>query len=306
MKRMTESRYFPIPGFPLACWLDEHHGEMEVHTHDFHELVIILRGYGRHVTVGRGYDVEAGDVFLICGDMAHGYTQTKHMSLANILFNPQRLHLPLADLHDVPGYHALFQVEPRMRRSGRFLNQLHLAPDALTEAAALIARLRQEIDRREPGYRFAARTHLMSLIGFLSRIYFETANVEPRPLKRMSELLSFINDRFREPIDIGRLTHMAGMSRSTLTRAFHAVMGCSPIEHVIRVRIAHAAELLRQPGVRITDVAFESGFTDSNYFTRQFKKVMGVSPSEYRRRHADRSTGRRKSGMKETRYGNRT
>lgn len=299
MKRLSASEYFPAPGFPLACWLDEHHGEMEVHTHDFHELVIILRGYGRHVTVGGGYDVAAGDVFLIRGDMAHGYSRTRHMSLANILFNPQRLRLPMADLYDVPGYHALFQVEPRMRRSSRFLNQLHLAPDALTEAAGLIARLRHELDRREPGYRFAARTHLMSLIGFLSRIYFKTGDVETQPLRRLSELLSFINDRFREPIDIDRLTRTAGMSRSTLTRAFHAVMGCSPIEHVIRVRVAHAVELLRQPGMRITDVAFASGFNDSNYFTRQFKKVMGVSPTEYRRSHTEPSPRRRPVTVRE-------
>ena len=143
--------------------------------------------------------------------------------------------------------------------------------------------MRQELRRKAPGYRFAALTHLMSLISFVSRGYFRTPHADSRPLRKMSELLSFIEAHYREPIHIGRMTRLAGMSESTLERAFHRVMGCSPIEHVIQVRLAHACELLKQPDMRISEAAFESGFTDSNYFARQFRKVMGVSPREYRR-----------------------
>ncbi len=289
MKQIRASEYFPIGDFPLSCWIDEHHGEMELHSHCFHELVVILRGHGRHVTSGRGYDIHAGNVFLIRNEMIHGYEQTERMSLANILFDPRRLRLPLEELSDVPGYHALFQLEPRMRSKTRFMNHLQLSPKALVEASGMIALLRQELNSREPGYRFAARTHLMSLIGFLSRTYFRTTNTKRQPLERLSQVFSFIEAHFREPIDINKLTEMAAMSKSTLTRLFHHIMGCSPIDHVIRVRLAHAAQLLQQPGIRITDAALESGFNDSNYFARQFRQLLGISPGEYRRRHVDES-----------------
>jgi AraC-like DNA-binding protein len=98
----------------------------------------------------------------------------------------------------------------------------------------------------------------------------------------MSEVLSYIEEHYREPVRMKTLTRLAGMSESTLARAFHKVMGCSPIDHVIRVRIGHAAELLRRSDMRITEAAFECGFTDSNYFARQFRKVMGVSPRQHR------------------------
>lgn len=282
MKRLATSDVFPDRGFPLSCLRHERHAATELHSHDFHELVVILGGHGRHVTEGRSYPIQAGDVFLIRGDMAHGYADTDRMALVNILFDPRRLRLPMAGLADVPGYHALFRVEPGMRQASRFRHRLQLPPDALTEAAELIARLEHELKRKAPGYRFAAVTHLMSLIGFLARRYFKTPRADKRPLRKMSEVLSFIEAHYPEPIRMSRLTRLAGMSESTLTRAFHTVLGCSPIEHVIRVRIARAAELLRRSGARVTDAAFECGFADSNYFARQFRRVMGVSPREYR------------------------
>jgi transcriptional regulator GlxA family with amidase domain len=76
------------------------------------------------------------------------------------------------------------------------------------------------------------------------------------------------------------------MSESSLVRAFKSVMGRPPMEHVIKVRVTRAAELLTKTDLKITDVAFRCGFSDSNYFSRQFKQVMNASPREYRKRGA--------------------
>ena len=68
----------------------------------------------------------------------------------------------------------------------------------------------------------------MSLIGFLARRYFKTPRTDRQPLRKISEVLSHLEAHYREPLRISRLTRLAGMSESTLTRAFHTVMGCSP------------------------------------------------------------------------------
>jgi AraC-like DNA-binding protein len=100
----------------------------------------------------------------------------------------------------------------------------------------------------------------------------------------MGEVLSYIDQHFREPITVRQLGRLAHMSDSTLTRAFRRVLGCAPVAHVIRVRVLRAAELLQRGDVRVTEAAFECGFSDSNYFSRQFRQVMGCSPREYARR----------------------
>ena len=73
------------------------------------------------------------------------------------------------------------------------------------------------------------------------------------------------------------------MSQRSFMRAFQAAMGSSPVAHLIRLRLNRAATLLRHNDESITDIAFRVGFSDSNYFTRQFRNVMGVSPREYQR-----------------------
>ena len=273
--------------FPLSVRRVEDHEDCGVHSHEFHELVVILAGRGRHITERKASPLEAGDVFLIRGNMRHGYGDMDGMTLVNILFDPRRLRLPMAFLRDLPGYHALFRVDPQMKAHERVRSRLRLSEEELAEAAGMIVRLQQEMARRKPGYRFLACTHLMALIGFLSRCYAHASRHADRPLLRMGEVLSHIEQNCAEPITIRQLTRIAHMSESTLMRTFRRVLGRSPIEHVIRVRIQRAAEMLQQGDVRVTEAAFKCGFSDSNYFSRQFRKVMRTSPRVYRARHRD-------------------
>ncbi len=285
-KRLKSAAHFSDNAFPLACMRIEDHRDLGIHSHEFHEMVVILAGRGRHVTGREDYSIEAGDVFLLRADMAHGYEDTDRMTLVNILFDPKRLALPMDLLRDLPGYHALFRVEPHLRAYHGFRHRLRLSGEQLAEAAGLIARLQEELNRKAPGYRFQACAHLMHLIVFVSRCYGRSERPMDRPLLRLGEVLSFIEQHYREPVTVHQLARIAGMSESSLMRAFRRVLGRSPIEHVIRVRVQKAAEWLRRGDVRITEAAFHCGFSDSNYFSRQFRQVMGVSPREYRARRS--------------------
>lgn len=282
--RIKSTGVFEDKSFPLACQRHDSHGATGLHSHEFYELVVILAGRGRHVTDVETYDIEGGDVFVIRGDMAHGYADTDRMTLVNILYNPRPLGLPLSELRDVPGYHALFRVEPRLRAYGGFRSRLRLSEEELAEAAGMIFRLQEELERKRPAYRFMACVHLMNLIGFVSRCYSREPQPSLHPLLKMGEVLSFIECHYREPISIRQLTKIAGMSESTLMRTFQRVMKRSPMDHVIRVRITRARELLLRGDVRITEAAFQCGFNDSNYFSRQFRKVTGMTPREFRAR----------------------
>ncbi len=273
--------------FPLSVRRVEDHEDCGVHSHAFHELVVILAGHGRHITESKASPLEAGDVFLIRGNMRHGYGAMDGTTLVNILFDPKRLKLPMALLRDLPGYHALFRLDPQVKEHKRIRSRLRLSEEELAEAAGMIVRLQREMERRKPGYRFLACAHLMSLIGFLSRCYAHARRSADRPLLRIGEVLSHIEQHYGGAITVRHLTRVAHMSESTLTRTFRRVLGRSPIEHVIRVRIQRAAEMLQQGDVRVTEAAFKCGFSDSNYFSRQFRKVMRTSPRVYRARHRD-------------------
>ena len=274
---------FPEVDFPLRVMRIKSHNAAGMHGHDFHELVVVLGGAARHVTSQGSHSISAGEVFLISGDIAHGYEEPNRLMLVNILFDPQGLDLPMGDLRRLPGYHVLFRIEPLLRRKHGFRGRLRLATDQLAEASQLITRLDNELSARPAGYRFMARAHLMHLIGFLSRCYSGGQASEGRSLLALGEVLSFIEKHYDEEITVDRLCEIAAMSESSLMRAFRRVTDKSPIDYVVGLRITKAAELLSGTDLSVTEISYRCGFNDSNYFSRQFRKVMGTSPRDYRK-----------------------
>lgn len=73
-----------------------------------------------------------------------------------------------------------------------------------------------------------------------------------------------------------------GVSRSYLHRAFHAVFGCAPGAYLTDYRLDRAIQLLRHSTLSVSAVAASAGFSDPFYFSRLFRRRMGMSPSDYR------------------------
>jgi transcriptional regulator GlxA family with amidase domain len=76
------------------------------------------------------------------------------------------------------------------------------------------------------------------------------------------------------------------MSKRHFIRSFQAAMGISPIAYLVQLRVTRGAALLLRAELSVTEIAFKVGFGDSNYFARQFHKLLGVTPSQYRQQQA--------------------
>ena len=286
-RRLDSRVMFGYTGMPLRVMRIPSHGAYSAqHTHDFHELVVIVDGHGRHEVDDEAYDLEAGDVFVILGDTSHGYPETESLSLINILFDPEQLLIPQNDLADLPGFHALFSIEPQLKTQGKFRNHLRLSTAELGYVSELVSELEEELTARKPAYQFMAVGHLMRLMGYLSRCYSDVQLDRTRPVAQISRLLSFLNSNYRDPLSVADLMAVAHMSQTSLMRTFGEITGRSPIDYLIRLRISRAAELLRSSEMSVTEIAAAVGFEDSNYLTRQFKRIRGVSPRAYRTRRA--------------------
>ncbi len=77
------------------------------------------------------------------------------------------------------------------------------------------------------------------------------------------------------------------MSEGNLHKVFKEATGQSPIDYLIKLRLQRSMDLLSDTGLSITEIAFKTGFNDSNYFTRHFKKIIGTTPSRYRKQHSN-------------------
>ncbi len=87
-------------------------------------------------------------------------------------------------------------------------------------------------------------------------------------------------------VSVGELSGMAGLSESHFAALFHRSTGYGVLEYQTRLRMAQARELLDTTDRPITWIAHHVGYADSLYFSRQFRKIHGTTPSEYRRRDA--------------------
>jgi AraC-like DNA-binding protein len=257
----------------------------EWHTHEFSELVIILGGTAIHITDMGRYPLVAGDIFVLNGAMAHGFEDCAGLRLCNIMYDPAQLLPILHDVHHLPGYHALFVVEPRYREHHPSHNLLRLPMASLGRVDGLISDLISENTHKTPGYASMIQGRFMQLVVLLSRLHSAYAEARSEPIGRLSEALALIETAYDRALTLDDLANAAHMSQTHFLRLFKEMFDVSPIQYLIRQRIARACHLLHDPTLRVADVAQAVGFTDFNYFSRQFKQVMGHSPRDYRKAH---------------------
>ncbi|MBQ7859055.1 MAG: AraC family transcriptional regulator [Faecalibacterium sp.] len=93
--------------------------------------------------------------------------------------------------------------------------------------------------------------------------------------------IKFIQFNFSHDISIDDVAKSVGVSRSHLYRVFMSNVGKSPIDYLTEYRINEACNLLRSSRLSIAEVATSVGFFDQFYFSRVFKKAVGVPPSRY-------------------------
>jgi AraC-like DNA-binding protein len=284
--------YFGKAGFPLAVRrvrTDMEHApshphdltEVE-HSHDFCELVIVTHGSAMHMLEGNEFPVTAGDVFLLQGRQRHYFYDRKNLDLINIMYDSEKMVLPENELRRMPGYCAMFLLEPTYRRQHRFASRLHLKRVPLAHVEQLAEVMERECNDEQVGREVALRAKLLELMVYLSRAYTNSDTTEAHALLRVGNVIGALENDFSKDWKLEDLLKIAHMSRSNLMRVFRKATGQTPIEYLVRLRIQRAMEMLRNSDLSITEIALEVGFNDSNYFTRQFRRALSLSPRQFR------------------------
>lgn len=120
---------------------------------------------------------------------------------------------------------------------------------------------------------------------FMAYLMKEAQNMEPRSTNSSSQYvlnaIKYIQFYYSHDISIDDIASSVGVSRSHLYRVFMNNVGQSPIEYLTAHRIREACNLLKAGQLSVAEIAVSVGFFDQFYFSRVFKKQMGVPPSRY-------------------------
>ena len=100
----------------------------------------------------------------------------------------------------------------------------------------------------------------------------------------VNEILGYLTVHWAEhDLSVASLARRFHVHRATLTRKFQAVLGTSPMDYIISMRIQNAMSLLRQTTHLVTEISAQCGFNNPNYFARLFRSRTGYAPLEFRK-----------------------
>ncbi len=124
----------------------------------------------------------------------------------------------------------------------------------------------------------------VGIIGCM-RDFDRTDNVL-QPYRRMNTVLEHIKSHYSEPLEMVDLAKVANLSISQFERRFRAVFQQTPSRFLIRYRLTRASQILVHSEATLSQIAQEVGFYDHSHFSREFCKLFGQSPGQYRKEHA--------------------
>jgi len=134
--------------------------------------------------------------------------------------------------------------------------------------------------------KFPARNsqdQVVGLFGISRRL--QIADRRLREYELLMPSINHIHDHITETIQVSELAELCDMTEVTFRREFRKLFRMTPLKFIIRLRIHRACARLSESANPVGIVASECGFDDQNYFTRQFRNVMSMTPSEFRKRH---------------------
>lgn len=105
------------------------------------------------------------------------------------------------------------------------------------------------------------------------------------PPRRLQRVFAHVRENIAEDLAVADLAQVVGMSQYYFSKLFKLSTGITPHQYVMRQRVEHAQELLRDSNTPLAEIATRVGFETQSHFTSVFRRLAGATPKHYRERH---------------------
>ncbi|MEK6793762.1 MAG: AraC family transcriptional regulator [Spirochaetota bacterium] len=229
---------------------------VSLHTHPFHECIVVADGRLRYRIAGTSMHAGPADAILI----APGQTHTR-TALGNTSFF---------------GFHLMLHQDPRRPIQSREFPGQRALLAACRSIAAEAASQGHEWES------IARHTMIAGLLRFSRTLYGAVPPVEKRSIDpAFINAVRYINDAIRTDISISDTAKAAGVSERHLTRLFRKHCGVAPVQYVLEKKLSLAySDLISDKRSTVRAIAQRLGFYDAGYFAKMIKRAFGMSPTE--------------------------
>lgn len=227
MNDMKLSYFTNDESFPLFVQFGAHDVPLFVHGHeDFYELVTVLDGSAEHIVDGERSVISKGDVFVIGNGISHGFDNTHGLRVCNIMYRPEMLFSGDMDIRKIPGFHALFLLEPYFSSTQHFQSRLRLTHADFALVMPLLERTESEYTSDSPGRNTMVLACVRQLAVILSRLY--DCPAKPREISGMADAAAFMETHFAEAVPISEVIERSHYSQRHFIRLFSSAYGMTP------------------------------------------------------------------------------
>ncbi len=253
------------------------HGTLGHHAHDFLEIAYILQGEATYYIGDETQPLRAGDFITVDYRTEHAYELPQgHLHLINCLFLPSLLDEgdTVSTLEDI-GQRFASQFNGKQLR-GPIANRVFHDTDGTVKRIFLC--MEQEYTEKQTGYQQLLRCLLTELLFFMIRqIGITEWYSEP-----VRELLALADAGYRSQLRLSDFCRERYYSPSYVSARFRQEVGMTFTEYIQKKRIEESCYLLRGTQSGIVEIAEAVGYSNLKFFGQVFRRVMGMSPRDYR------------------------
>ena len=271
--------------FPIAYFYDELVAMPDwvgpLHWHPDFEIATAERAALDYQVGEQHIILEAGDSIFVNGNMLHGIKQLSDDvpdPMPNIVFSGT-LVAPETSIIYQKHILSLVQCDSLPFIVFRYRDRSH------SEINCLIKDIYRQMNEKKACYELVIQRNINRIFEYISCNFTDLPKVHATRIQiknqiRLQKMLTYIYENYAGPVTLEDIAKAANVSRSEADRCFRKYMGCSPIDALIQYRLQTAHRLLSEKTLSLQEISFACGFNSVNYFSRQFKKTYGCTPSQ--------------------------
>ena len=240
---------------------------VDIHSHDFFELVYCEDGHIINKINGNEFDFTKGDFLLLSPMDFHSETVIECASTVQIHFDATLLDSDL--INQLFKKDSVFLYSFDDKTTNQLASLMHLLLDEYSS---------DNSNKNEC---------ILALFRCIILYFFRAAQFTPEketPDSPMQQALIYMHSHFRDDLTLAAVAKISGMSRSYFCDKFKQSTGESFCDYLNKLKVNYAKKLLKATDLSVTDICFMCGFNSSSNFLRVFHKLSSMSPSAYRKR----------------------
>ncbi|MEG0361437.1 MAG: AraC family transcriptional regulator [Longicatena sp.] len=239
------------------------------HTHGFTELFYVIKGSGQFFIQDTFLNIKEDDLIIINPLVLHTETSKDEQPLEYMVLG-------------IEGLSFINEKNNTLQNDYSIHNYYNYKHEILFYLKSLLSEIKNKEEHSETMLQDLLEILIINMIR-RTNTSLEVTTTKKNDKKECILIENYINEHFKEEINLEKLSDITYMNKFYLVHAFKKYKGISPINYLLERRICEAKVLLETTNLRSKDIASILGFSSQSYFTQAFKRQTLCSPQQYRK-----------------------